>query len=112
MFETTVPLPSTFILQETTLVQIPKRAIAGNHRHPRQEAFVCFQNGVELHWLDSSGNKHVQAMQPENGQAFLFVVPSMVPHAVVNKSEAAATLMAYADGPLANTEQMHVAELL
>lgn len=109
VLDTQVSLPAGFNLKETSLVAIPAGAIAGNHRHPRQEAFICFQQGVELHWIDALGGKHSQAMQPASGEHILFVVPSMLPHAVVNMSSSTATVFAYADGPLVSTEQIPVA---
>lgn len=107
-----VPLPDTFALKETSLVHVPAGAVAGNHRHPRQEAFICFQEGVELHWLDITGGKHKQTMHTANGEGSLFIIPSLVPHAVVNKSSGTATIVAYADGPLVNAEQMDIVETL
>lgn len=105
-----MPLPDGFALKESSLVYLPAGEVAGNHRHPRQEAFICFQKNVELHWLDTDGKKHIQPMNDADGNAPLFIVPSMVPHAVVNTSKNIATIMAYADGPLVDVESLPVAE--
>ena len=105
-----VPLPDGFALKEQSLVYVPAGVVAGNHKHPRQEAFICFQKGAELHWIDASGKKHINAMNSEDGSAPLFVVPSQVPHAVVNTSENVVTIMAYGDGPLVDVELMDVVE--
>jgi uncharacterized RmlC-like cupin family protein len=78
---------------------LPAGTFGGNHSHPRQEAFFCYQPGVELHWLDSTGKKHISAFSEANGLPVLLVVPPHVPHAVINTSGAPATLIEYADGP-------------
>ncbi|HVI68881.1 MAG TPA: hypothetical protein VM581_00305 [Magnetospirillaceae bacterium] len=112
VLDANMPLPDSFTLNERSLVHIPAGAIAGNHRHPRQEAFICFQEGVELHWIDSAGEKHSQAMHPTNGEGFLFVISPMVPHAIANKTAGAAMVMEYADGPALAVEQIPVVETL
>lgn len=101
-----LPFPASFSKKESGAVYIPAGQTAGNHRHPRQEAFVCFQKDVELHWIDADGTKQMRQLA-DNGSP-MFVVSSMVPHAVVNKSGIAACLLYFGDGPLLNAETMEV----
>lgn len=90
-------LPLGFEPKARTIVTIPPQAQGGNHRHSRIEAFVGFGEGLELHWIDESGEHQSAPMNP-NGELLLFVMPSMVPHAVVNTSTTTqAFLLEYAD---------------
>lgn len=103
-----LPLPDSFKVQETSVVRLPAGEIAGNHKHPRQEAYICLDEGVTLHWLDENGRVHVENMASP-GKLQFFVAPPHVPHAVVNASHNDATIVGYADGPLEDVEQVEVA---
>jgi hypothetical protein len=62
-----------------------------------------------LHWVDETGRVHVEEMAIAGEEPRLFVVPSLVPHAVVNVSLHDVTVLGYADGPLENVESVEVA---
>lgn len=103
-----LPFPATFTLAESSFVSIPPGQVGGNHRHPRQEAFLCFQPGVTFHWIDANGKKHTEQMCDDAGNVKLFVAPAMVPHAVVNNTDQPIQIMDYGDGPLVDAEPMEV----
>lgn len=105
-----LPLPNDFELRETSVVRLPAGEVAGNHRHSRQEAYFCLDEGVVLHWLDEAGRVHVEEMADAE-KPRLFVVPSYVPHAVVNTSMNDVTLLGYADGLLEGVEPVEVVAL-
>jgi uncharacterized RmlC-like cupin family protein len=105
-----LPFPADFRIAERSIVRIPAGQVAGNHRHPRLEAYVTCDD-VTLVWVDENGERHMEAMGEASGLA-LFVVRSMVPHAVVNHSQSGATIIGFADGPLVDVEPMQVAEEL
>jgi hypothetical protein len=104
------PLPAGFEARERKALFFPAGAVAGNHRHPRREAFACLEEGLELHWLDADGVVHVEPMAAKGEGPWLFEVPPMVPHAVVNRSDHGLTLLEWADGPNVNVEPMEVAK--
>lgn len=99
-----LPLPANFTVHETSAIRIPAGQIAGNHKHPRQEAYACLDQGAELHWIDHAGKKHMAPMTNH-----LFFMPPNVPHAVVNTSDKEVTLIGFADGPLEDVEAVDVA---
>lgn len=100
----TLPLPADFSVQETSAIRIPAGQVAGNHKHTRQEAYACLDEGAELHWIDDTGKTHVAPMTNR-----LFFMPPNVPHAVVNTSDREVTLIGVADGPLENVKEVVVA---
>jgi uncharacterized RmlC-like cupin family protein len=106
-----LPFPQGFAVHDTSIVHLPSGQIAGNHKHPRQEAYYCCDKGVELHWLDDAGKTHIEVMSAADGAPTLFVMPPFVPHAVVNASTQDATLVGFADGPLDGVEMVEVAVL-
>ena len=84
-----------FQVAEQSLITIPPGKIGGNHKHPRLEAFIGLGNELYLLWQDEKGELHEERMEDENIN--LFIIPSMLPHAVINKSDSAvATLYEYA----------------
>jgi uncharacterized RmlC-like cupin family protein len=107
--DTLPPIPD-FEARETTAVRLPAGQVAGNHRHPRQEAYICLDAGAELHWVDADGETHIEQMGLDGDQISLFVIRSLVPHAVVNSSDHPITLLGYADGPLADVTPLEVAK--
>lgn len=87
-----------FEVQEQSLITIPPGKIGGNHKHPRKEAFIGLGEKLYLVWQDNDGKIHEEKMEDENVN--LFIIPSMLPHAVINKSTTAvATLYEYASEP-------------
>jgi uncharacterized RmlC-like cupin family protein len=103
-----LPLPDGFDRRETTMVLLPAGQVAGNHKHPRQEAYLCLNKQVELHWVDEAGMTYIEQMVEEGNDPKLFVIPAFVPHAVVNKGEKDVTLLGYADDSLTDVEPAEV----
>jgi quercetin dioxygenase-like cupin family protein len=94
-----------FPVVERSLVKLPAKAVAGNHRHPRSEAFhIGF--GLQLHWIDDNGETHIESSSESEGR--VFVIPSMVPHAVVNELDHECVLIEWADGSQRDVEAWDV----
>lgn len=85
-----------FVVVEQSLITIPPQKIGGNHKHPRSEAFIGLGEALYLLWQDENGENHEEKMEDENIN--LFIIPSMLPHAVINKSDSGmAVLYEYAN---------------
>jgi len=85
-----------FDIKERSVVNIPPGQIGGNHKHPRQEAFIGVGEGLELVWKQSDKTESVK-MNP-GGELMLFLIPPYLEHAVVNNSETAnGILIEFAD---------------
>lgn len=82
----TVPLPENFVVKKHCIVGIEKGLFAGNHKHVRSEVLLGLHPDLVFIWEDEHGKRHEEAMHP-NGELLLFVVPSLLPHVVVNKSQ-------------------------
>lgn len=96
-----------FEVQEQSLITIPSGEIGGNHKHPRKEAFIGLGEKLYLVWQDSDGKVHEEKMEDENVN--LFIIPTMIPHAVINKSKiAVATLYEYASEPQHDVERVEL----
>ncbi|HUC89348.1 MAG TPA: hypothetical protein VMR45_00955 [Patescibacteria group bacterium] len=70
---------------DQSIIWLPARQVAGNHKHERREALLGIGKAVHFLWQDDKGNVHEEAMNPDD-TLYLFVIPPNVPHAVVNKS--------------------------
>lgn len=73
------------LIYDRQIVQLGPGSVGGNHKHPRTEWFVAMGDLV-LVWQDEVGDTHQQHMNP-NDQLYLVEVPSLLPHAVVNRSK-------------------------
>jgi uncharacterized RmlC-like cupin family protein len=101
-----IPIDKSLI-KDQQIVHLAPRAIGGNHKHPRTEWFIGIGDLVFV-WLDEQGIKHEEYMHP-NGEIKLITVPSLLPHAVVNKSKnQVGVLFEFADGKQENVEQVKV----
>ncbi len=86
-----------FKTKERSIVYLPPSELGGNHRHPRQEAFVGIGEDLEFVWKDGK-KTHTIKMNPD-GQLQLIVVPANLEHAVFNRSQnQIAILLEFADG--------------
>ena len=100
-------LPSEFNLVEQSLVSIPPQEVGGNHKHPRQEAFIATSKNLVLYWLDKKG-KHEETMLI-NDNLTIFIMPPYLPHAVFNKSTTSnALLYEFADDKQHNVETIKI----
>lgn len=71
---------------DQAIISLPAQQVAGNHRHERKEALLGIGSGAYFVWQDETGQTHEEAMNPD-GQLNMFLIPSNVPHAVINKSK-------------------------
>ncbi len=92
----TTDVPSNFTVVERNIVYIPGGEFGGNHKHPRNEAFIGIGDSLQLIWQDDEGNNHTETMSNDS-ELSLFVVHSLTPHVVVNKGNAPAMLIEFAD---------------
>lgn len=100
-----VNFPEEFEAKERSLVYLPPQQIGGNHKHPRIEAIIGIGD-LEIAWLDEQKQLHKLPLN-ENGQLSLTLIPTMLPHAVFNKSrDQFAILFEYAN------ETQHDVELV
>jgi uncharacterized RmlC-like cupin family protein len=97
--------PAGFTIRDAGLFLIPAGVIGGNHRHPRQECFIGLGEGLAVIWQDEHGQTHEEPMNPD-GEVRLFHMPSMLPHAVINRGSGPATLYELADGPQVDVERI------
>lgn len=74
-----------FKIRERSVVYIPPNQFGGNHKHPRQEAFIGIGEGLEIVWMQN--NKKIKEKMNPKGEIFLFTIPSYLSHAVINKSK-------------------------
>ncbi len=93
----TVELPIDFEIVERSIVAIPPKQTGGNHTHPRQEVFIELGEGLELHWRDETGIKHIVSLDSAGGLT-AFLIPPNIPHAVYNSGNMNAYLIEFADG--------------
>ncbi len=77
--------PDGFLVKEKNVIYIPPLEAGGNHRHPRTEAFLAFGD-LELIWQDKEGKIRREEIA-YGKQTAIFIVDSMTPHAVKNKSK-------------------------
>jgi len=101
-------VPVEFEIEERSIVRIPPGQSGGNHKHPRVEAFVAVEGkGMKLVWLDEKNEKHTDLMMGE--ELKLFVIPSYLPHAVVNESDnEMGILIEFSDGLQRDVEKVDV----
>ena len=74
-----------FQIKERSVVYIPPDEFGGNHKHPRQEAFIGIGKGLELIWIQN--NKKVREKMNPKGKTFLFIVSPYLGHVVINNSK-------------------------
>ncbi len=96
-------------IKDQQIVHLAPQSVGGNHKHPRTEWFI----GIgELYfiWFDEAGTRYEQHMHPQ-GKILLVEVPTLLPHAVVNKSATqVGVLFEMADGKMKGAESTVVYE--
>jgi hypothetical protein len=97
-----LPLPKDFVVRDRSVVSLPAGQIAGNHRHPRQEAYLCCDLGAEMHWLDEDGKVRIDKMGTADGP--LEQVEAMEVTVLVEKAAHAARSEAEVAGALSNLQ--------
>ena len=91
-------LPLGFKPISRSLITISPKQAGGNHKHVRIEAFIGIGAGLEIIWVDEQGERHSELMNSDD-KLRLFVVDSMVPHAIRNNGDVPAVVLEYADLP-------------
>ncbi len=102
-----IPFPSEFKITEEAVVYIPSGEMGGNHKHPRVECFLAWGEGMTFYWLGENGEVNEEAMVTDEGLK-LIVVPSFLPHVVVNHGEGLGLLWEFADGAQVEVEAVEV----
>ena len=101
-----------FCVVEQSIVWLPPRQTAANHKHSRREALIGLGSDCFFVWKDSDGQIHEEEMNPD-GQLYIFVIPSQVPHTVVNKNpHTAAVLYEYFDDIYRGVEAVQITKAL
>ena len=96
-------IPKSFIYQY--VISIPPLVIGGNHKHDHQEIFFSTDENLEVHWINSRGEKKMAKFK-EGNKLSLFQIPSGIPHAVINTSSyKPAVLVEFADRERKNVEK-------
>jgi hypothetical protein len=101
------PLPPSFEIKEKLVIYLPPNQVGGNHVHWRTEVLIGIGAGLELHWIDSNGETHIEPMNP-SGKLYAITVGSSTPHAVLNRSGSFAILIEYANGDLSDAQPVAV----
>ena len=94
--DSSIEFPKDFVVKVRSVVVFPPGSKGGNHKHPRVEIFYS-AGDLTFVYLDESEQKHEISMAPEKENYKLFIVPSFLPHAVVNKTDKDLILMEYAN---------------
>lgn len=99
-----IVLPEKIHIAEKTIVSIPPQQFGGNHKHPRIEAFIGLGENLEFLWLDDKKKVHKQPLM-QKGKLSLIIVPSYLPHVIVNRSQKTTEVMLeYANEPQHDVE--------
>lgn len=99
-----------FICENQALIWIPPHSAAGNHRHTRREALIGLGDETFMVWQEDDGATYEEPMQV--GETIhMFIIPPLMPHAVVNRSGAIpAILYEYFNDPSNDVERVNVIE--
>jgi hypothetical protein len=102
-----LPLPDTFKTDlPAHIIYMAPGGWGGNHRHRRTEAFVGIGDDLHIIWRDEAGEMHDAKMMEGKDGLKLFVVPSMLPHLVENRSSSFALLYELYDIPNDPSERL------
>lgn len=92
--------------KESKLMFIPKFAylnyigpgdIAGNHYHKNKKEIFCPMGNLDLYLYDKKLNKivHIKMSMGTKQKYILYYIPSLIPHAVVNKTKSFVPLVVF-----------------
>jgi uncharacterized RmlC-like cupin family protein len=90
--------------KDQTIITFPPAAIGGNHKHPRTEAIMALDEGLELTWINDNATKEVLRLKPMQ----VVILPSMIPHVVKNVSPTKVHMIEYADDTQHDVEHVAV----
>lgn len=96
IYDPSVPFPEGFDIKIQGVVVFPPGAKGGNHKHPRKEVFYSL-GGLTFVYVDGNGQKQEVSMAPESDNYKLFIIPSNLPHAVVNRTDKEIIMIEFAD---------------
>ena len=96
------------LVKDTQIVHIGPNSFGGNHKHPRTEWFIAI-GPLELTWIDETGEKHTEDMNPSEEHLLLITIPPFLPHVVSNTSDTkSAVLFEYADARQHDVQRVHI----
>lgn len=98
-----------FDIKDEWIVTLAAKDFGGNHTHPRQECWLAIGEGLELIWKDREEIRSKK--MHENRQFALFLMPSHIPHAVINRGDSPAFLYEFADGPQVDVKDINLLEI-
>src|SRR4051794_23793012 len=81
-----IVLPDNIRVVEKMIVSIPPQKFAGNHKHPRSEAFIGLGEELEFAWLDAHAKIKKRSLM-QGRKLFLTLTPPYLPHVIVNRSD-------------------------
>lgn len=89
-----IPFPQDFKTDDSWIIFVGAGKSAGNHKHSRVEALIGIGEGLKFFYVTVDGEKHEELMNP-NGEFYLIVIPSFLPHAVTNDSNKDAVILEF-----------------
>lgn len=92
------PFPTEYTWIEKVSMSLPPGKIAGNHSHHHAEAFLTMTEGLEFYWQDEKKKIHTMHMF-RRPYPFFLIVPSLVPHAVINRADHDGIMVKFANEP-------------
>ncbi|HLD21767.1 MAG TPA: cupin domain-containing protein [Patescibacteria group bacterium] len=96
-----------FQISEKMVIVLPPQAIGGNHMHPRTEICIALSPELQLFWQEN-GVLH-QEMLFHPGELVAYIIPSHLPHAVVNISRKnVASMIEYANNTQHDVEHIEI----
>ncbi len=93
-------------LTQISLVCLPPKQVGGNHKHPRIEVFGLMSGNLELHYLEADNHQICTMATPTSQDMTLYVIPTLLPHAVINRSDGNAYMLEFASEPQHDIESV------
>ena len=108
IYDPSVPFPENFDIKIQGVIVFPPGAKGGNHKHPRIEAFYS-PGDLTLVYINENGQKQEMSMAPENDEYKLFIIPSNLPHTVVNRTGNELIMVEFANEEQHDVEKVELA---
>ncbi len=106
-------LPQTLLVPEiaqpltqVSLVHFSPGCFGGNHKHPRVEVFGLLSGNLELHYLEADTHQICTMAAPTSQDMTLYVIPTLLPHAVMNRGNGNAYMLEFASEPQHDIESV------
>lgn len=85
-----------FNLTDALLVDFGPDSWAANHKHLQEEILVGLRGDLFLVWREADGTRREEKLMREDGQLQAFVIASLVPHLIENRSKTFGTMQVWA----------------